>query len=113
MKLLKIYKLRDNLIINYMYIIFLLVLFSNLIESKITKLCSNCKYFVPGPSIQEAKCKLFLNLCDHHPLENTLWVVPTEYNESTSHYHYCFIARSSQNMCGINGKCFSKKKYKN
>uniref|UniRef100_A0A6C0HXU2 Uncharacterized protein n=1 Tax=viral metagenome TaxID=1070528 RepID=A0A6C0HXU2_9ZZZZ len=94
-----------------MFIIFLLALFSVIESKQQTRLCSDCKYFVPGPSIQQGKCKLFLNLCDNHPLEpqeNTLWTVPTEYNESTAHYHYCFVARSSKNMCGRNGKCFSK-----
>ena len=91
-----------------MYSIFLLAFITNIVYSKPVKLCSDCKYFVPGPTIQQSKCKLFINLCDHHPLTNNLMIVPTEYNDSTSHYHYCFTARSDKNMCGKNGKCFSK-----
>jgi len=94
-----------------MFLLELFLLLSVIESKQPIKLCSECKFFVPGPSIQQGKCKLFLNLCDNHPLEpleNTLWIVPTEYNESTAHFNYCFVARTSKNMCGRNGKCFSK-----
>jgi len=79
---------------------------------KSTTYCVDCKYFIPGSSSQNGKCKLFLNLNEDLSTlinEETSQQMPTEEYINSQGYHYCFTARFSPNMCGKTGKCYSQK----
>jgi len=69
------------------------------------KLCLNCKYFITDNNTGKyGKCLLFPN-----EVENNYRLVNGNSLENKNEYHFCVVARKTENMCGIEGKRYKKK----
>jgi hypothetical protein len=88
---------------NYILVIFLSIILqiSSLNNIK-SKLCINCKHFIPTIDNKLGKCALFPTSYS----KNFYLVNGIAYEEE---YNYCFIARSTNNMCSKNGNFYIKK----
>jgi hypothetical protein len=82
----------------------------NWCKTKPTRYCVDCKYYIPGSSIQHSKCKLFLNL--NEDLSTLVSDDTSDKSKDGQGFHYCFTARYCPNMCGKNGKCYSLRSHK-
>jgi len=74
-----------------------------------TKLCKNCKFFLPnnpffGIGNEYSKCKLFAELQD----DDNFLVTGKKANPKTK-YKYCSIARKYEYMCGKEGKFYKRR----
>ena len=89
---------------------FYFILLFLLSVSNSSKLCVNCRYFMPcDSSASFSKCSQF-------PLSkiSTNFLVTGNPDYISSNYYYCSSARSNENMCGTNGTKYKKKyTYKN
>ena len=81
------------------------MLFLSILSSKVMKpkLCVNCKYFITDNATGKyGRCSLFPKKENEiNSLVNGIY----EYNE----VNYCSTARTSENMCGLEGKMYKKK----
>jgi len=101
---------------NYLYsiivmMIALIILFHLFVIIKSLKICSNCKYFIPGDSFSP---QLFYAKCAAFPSLKYLVAGPTENEQHIYHiddYHYCSTSRNLESLCGKEGKKY-RKKYK-
>lgn len=64
------------------------------------KFCKNCKFFKKD-FFTETK----YGSCSRFPFQQSYYLVDG-YNESPTNYYYCSTARSSENMCGKEGKYY-------
>lgn len=71
------------------------------------KICKNCKFFKKD-FITDTK----FGHCSRFPTEpiNNYYLVDGYKDTSPTSYHYCATARSSERMCGPEGKYFESKK---
>lgn len=72
------------------------------LKQSITKLCVNCKNFLPDKESDiyiYGRCSLFPILRKEEDLE-----------QQAPEYYYCSTSRNSENMCGKKGKYYKKKK---
>jgi hypothetical protein len=69
------------------------------------KLCINCKYFITDNlNSKFGKCTLFTKQ------ENNMYSLVNGISENKNNeYHYCNVARLSEQMCGKEGKMYKKK----
>ena len=70
------------------------------------KLCVNCKYFITDNDTDKfGKCSLFQRK------ENDIYslVIGIHKDTNNEYRHFCSVARSSENMCGREGKMYKKK----
>jgi hypothetical protein len=80
-----------------------------------TKLCTNCKHFIPGNNQVSAKCKLFPKLLEFSP-KNLIkkrahlvnYLVSGVPPKSEQNYLHCTTARGIDCMCGIDGKLYEE-----
>ena len=88
---------------NYILVIFLSIILQiwSLKEIK-SKLCINCKHFIPTIENKLSKCALFPTLYSR----NFYLVNGVAYEDE---YNYCHIARTTNNMCSKNGNFYIKK----
>lgn len=70
------------------------------------KLCKNCKFFKKD-FITDTK----FGHCSHFPTEpiNNYYLVDGYKDKSPASYHYCATARSSDRMCGSEGKYYERR----
>ena len=68
------------------------------------KLCIHCKFFIPDTDSDKfSKCSLF-----QKQEGKVLFLINGIYQNEE--FYFCSTARSSDNMCGEEGKCFAKKR---
>lgn len=95
-------------------------LFSFFILSSATaksKLCSNCKYFLPNENKMYSRCLKFPkventeNLYQRRGelLEFLTNSSPTPFKPKCIEYNYCAFARSLDYMCGKEGKSYEER----
>lgn len=67
------------------------------------KFCVNCKYFIETTYLNRdnGKCSLFPNESKDYLVSGL---------KKPENYYYCSTARSWDNMCGINGTMYKKKR---
>ena len=58
-----------------------------------TKYCNQCKYFKPSSYIEDSKCKRFPVYINNQPID----------------YFKCIVARTYNDMCGLEGRYYYKK----
>lgn len=70
------------------------------------KICKNCKFFKKD-FITDTK----FGHCSHFPNEpiNNYYLVDGYKDNSPTSYHYCATARSSDRMCGPEGKYYERR----
>ena len=70
------------------------------------KICKNCKFFKKD-FITDTK----FGHCSHFPTEpiNNYYLVDGYKDNSPTSYHYCATARSSDRMCGPEGKYYERR----
>ena len=96
--------------IHFLFIIssFLLSLTSSVQNepSMNTKFCLNCRYFLDNSytGIQFGKCSQFPHIIE----DNSYLITGTSIYQEID-YHYCSTARSSETMCGKEGKIYKRK----
>jgi hypothetical protein len=75
-----------------------------------TKFCLNCRYFLDNSytGIQFGKCAQFPHIIE----DNSYLITGTSIYQEID-YHYCSTARSSEKMCGKEGKIYKRKYQKN
>ncbi len=87
------------------------------VASKSTKLCINCKHFIPsiGANISP-KCRLFPKFMDFSPKNIVIkraklvnYLVSGIPEKQEVNYLGCMAARSIDCICGIDGKFFEEK----
>lgn len=92
---------------NYIALIFysiILPLISSM-QSK-PKLCINCKHFIADNNSGEfGKCALFPTITN-----KVKFLVNGINDKQSRNYYYCSTSRSSNNMCGEEGKYYKKKR---
>ncbi len=78
--------------------------------------CVNCKHFIPEKSflfnddkIRFSKCALTKFLVEKYDKTKYNYLVSGKGNQSYIDYYYCSTSRSSENMCGQEGKFYEKK----
>ena len=71
------------------------------------KLCINCKYFLPSRSTGDefGKCAIYSSINNND--EN--YLVTGKIKKESIKYKYCSTSRSSEHMCGREGKDFIPK----
>lgn len=89
----------------YKFFILFLTFLSPFFSMKVNnpKFCINCKYFIPNSiGNKYGKCSLFpTELIDNYLIDGN--------TENNKEYYYCSTVRSSENMCGKEGKMYKKK----
>jgi len=69
------------------------------------KLCINCKHFITNnDSSKFGKCSLFPK-----PDNKFNFLINVVSNENENKYFYCLTARTTNSMCGEEGKLYKKK----
>jgi hypothetical protein len=70
------------------------------------KLCKDCKFFKKDFSTETK-----FGHCSHFPIQekDNYYLVDGFKDTSPTSYHYCATARSSERMCGQEGKYFESK----
>ena len=83
---------------------------SNSQKSMNTKFCLNCRYFLDNSytGIQFGKCAQFPHIIE----DNSYLITGTSIYQEID-YHYCSTARSTETMCGKEGKIYKRKYQKN
>jgi len=70
------------------------------------KICKHCKFFTKD-FFTESK----YGHCSRFPIQSTDYYLVDGYkDESPTSYYYCSVARSSDRMCGLEGKYYESKK---
>jgi len=70
------------------------------------KLCINCKHFIPDDDTGEfSRCSFF-----PHVHSKINYLVNGINKIDKGDFYYCSTARTSDNMCGIEGKSYVKKR---
>jgi hypothetical protein len=91
------------------FIIFLFLTFflkTVSIKTAKPKLCINCKHFIPDDDSGEfSRCSFFPHV--HRKIN---YLVNGINKIDKGDFYYCSTARSSDNMCGIEGKSYVKKR---
>jgi hypothetical protein len=83
------------------YILILLNIVLSTKSLKQYKFCTNCKYFINYNKDQKyGKCLQFPSNIDNYLVTG---------NKLDLEYYYCTTARSSDNMCGVNGTKYEEK----
>lgn len=96
---------------NFLFIISnLLLSLTNSQKSTNTKFCLNCRYFLDNTNtgIQFGKCSQFPHIIQ----DNSYLITGTSIYQEID-YHFCSTARSSETMCGKEGKMYKRKYRKN
>ena len=77
-----------------------------LVDKDEIKICKNCKFFKKDFSTDTK-----FGHCSHFPIQetNNYFLVDGFKDTSPTSYHYCATARSSERMCGQEGKYFESK----
>ena len=70
------------------------------------KICKNCKFFK-----KDFAADTKFGHCSHFPTEqiNNYYLVDGYKDKSPTSYHYCATARSSDRMCGPEGKYYERR----
>ena len=70
------------------------------------KICKDCKFFK-----KDFHSETKFGHCSNFPIEpsNNYYLVDGFKDTSPTSYHYCSVARSSDRMCGPEGKYFQSK----
>jgi hypothetical protein len=71
------------------------------------KICKNCKYFIlpQGDQDKYGLCSMFVK-----EDRNIDYLIDGVYKpKDTSNYYHCSVARSYEDLCGIEGKKYKKK----
>jgi hypothetical protein len=70
------------------------------------KICKDCKFFK-----KDFHSETKFGHCSNFPIEpsNNYYLVDGFKDTSPTSYHYCSVARSSDRMCGPEGKYFESK----
>jgi hypothetical protein len=88
---------------NYILVIFLSIIIQISSLNKIKpKLCINCEHFIPTIDDKFGKCALFPTL-----YSKNFYLVNGVAHEDD--HNYCYIARTTNNMCSKNGNFYTKK----
>ena len=91
------------------FIIFLFLIFflkTVSIKTAKPKLCINCKHFIPDDDTGEfSRCSFF-----PHVHSKINYLVNGINKIDKEDFYYCSTARTSDNMCGIEGKSYVKKR---
>ena len=92
-------------------IIFSSKLFSNNILHKTQNFCVDCKFYIrdnyfSGVGKEFGKCKLYYEVEDN----DRDFLVTGIKKKVEKKYNYCSICRYNDNMCGVEGKNYEKKK---
>jgi hypothetical protein len=74
------------------------------------KLCINCKYYI---NMSDLKSNIFYGKCLLSPKNNNNDIKFLVSGERIIEYNYCSTSRSSENMCGKEGKLHVRKYIKN
>jgi hypothetical protein len=92
----------------FFYILFTLFVLSSSLKQSKPKICIDCKYFIPSTiNNKYGRCLAFPNI----ETKKYILVIGEEANIlSDADYNYCTVARDNDNMCGVNGKKYKKKK---
>ena len=73
----------------------------------VPKLCIHCKHFITdNEGDQYATCSLF----PRTTINNGYLVTGVEEEKKPSEYAFCSVARNFDNMCGLDGKLYQKKR---
>jgi hypothetical protein len=94
------------------YHIFFLIPILNALELK-TKICANCKFFIPKTPLTKSKCFLFPKVMKDIECQKKISLIDylvtgikTEEFKYKDSYFYCSTARLYESMCGIEGTKF-------
>ena len=88
---------------NYILVIFFSIILQISSLKKINpKLCINCKHFIPTIDNKFSKCALFPTL-----YSKNFYLVNGVAHEDD--HNYCYVARTTNNMCSKNGNFYIKK----
>jgi hypothetical protein len=91
---------------NFIFIIYSIIL-SSFLANKITpKLCIDCKFYKRGIftiSSEFGRCELFTKE------KNTDYFLVNGKKDNNIEHYYCSTARNSDRMCGEEGKFYEKK----
>ena len=92
----------------FFYILFTLFVLSSSLRQSKPKICIDCKYFIPCDTNNKyGRCLAFPKIEN----KKYILVVGEEANIlSDADYNYCFFARDNDNMCGVDGNNYKKKK---
>jgi len=85
----------------FLFLFFILSSVADSIKNPTPKFCVNCKHFIndKNGNIEFAKCALFFR-------EDMTFLVG---GHVTKEHRYCSTARMTENMCGKEGKMFTRK----
>ena len=70
------------------------------------KLCINCKYYI---NTSDVKSNIIYGKCLLSPKKNDNYINFLVTGEKKFEYNYCSTSRSSENMCGKEGKLHVRK----
>ena len=90
----------------YIFVIIYSIILPILSFKEITpKFCFNCKYFITDNDTGEfSQCSLF-----QKKIDNYSFLVNRITKDEKKEYYYCSTARSTNDMCGIEGKMHKRK----